>query len=199
MIYRSITYPLMLSGLVFSMTSYAAEVNPPLVASTCVGCHGMGGSSVGPATPTIAGISVDTFVEAMQAYQKDERPSTIMGRIAKGYTEKELKVMADYFSQQNFVRYTQEVDAERVKRGAKLHDEYCEKCHEEQGYIDEDGSAILAGQWLPYLQFSLADFHSGERDMSKKMRKRMEKMVKKQGEGSLEDVAHFYASQTKQP
>jgi sulfide dehydrogenase cytochrome subunit len=189
----------MLSGLVFSMTSYAAEANPPLVASTCVGCHGTGGSSVGPATPTIAGISADTFVEAMQAYQKDERPSTIMGRIAKGYTEKELKVMADYFSQQNFVRYAQEVDAEKVKRGAKLHDEYCEKCHEEQGYVDEDGSAILAGQWLPYLQFSLADFHGGERDMSKKMRKRMEKMVKKQGEGSLEDIAHFYASQNKQP
>jgi sulfide dehydrogenase cytochrome subunit len=189
----------MLSGLVFSMASYAAETNPPLVASTCVGCHGTGGSSMGPATPTIAGISAETFMEAMQAYQADERPSTIMGRIAKGYTEEELKVMADYFAQQSFVRYTQEIDAEKAKKGAKLHDKYCEKCHVDQGFTDEDGSAILAGQWLPYLQFSLADFHGGERDMSKKMKKRMGKMVEKQGEESLEDIAHFYASQTKQP
>ncbi|OQY44240.1 MAG: hypothetical protein B6247_30520 [Candidatus Parabeggiatoa sp. nov. 2] len=50
---------------------------------------------------------------------------------------------------------------------------------------------------MPYLQFSLADFHSGVRDMSKKMKKRMRKMVRAKGEKSLDDIVHFYGSQTR--
>lgn len=193
---RVAKYALLVSGLTLSGSLFAGEM-PPMLAQTCVGCHGPNGSSVGPATPSIAGTEEETFVEAMRAYQKDERPSTIMGRIAKGYTDQELEIMANYFSSQEFVRYPQETDATKVNRGKALHDEYCDKCHEDNGFKDEDGSSILAGQWLPYLQFSLADYHSSQREPTKKMGKRLSKMVKEAGEGSLDDIAHFYASQTK--
>ena len=187
---------LIASSLLLSSTTWATTNSLSLLVGNCESCHGPHGSSLGPATPTIAGMAEDTFLEAMEEYQKDERPSTIMGRIAKGYTEEDLKQMASYFRKQPFVRYPQAVDASKAKQGQKLHEEYCEKCHEDNGFTDEDGSSILAGQWLPYLQFSLADFQAGKREMSKKMKKRLEKMLKAHGEESLENVANFYSSQT---
>jgi sulfide dehydrogenase cytochrome subunit len=183
-------------GLMLNPTTWATTSNLSLLVGNCEGCHGPQGSSLGPATPTIAGMAEDTFLDAMEEYQQDERPSTIMGRIAKGYTEEDFKQMATYFRKQPFVRYPQEVDASKAQQGQKLHEEYCEKCHEDNGFTDEDGSSILAGQWMPYLQFSLADFQAGHRKMSKKMKKRLEKMLQAHGEKSLEDIVHFYSSQT---
>lgn len=178
-------------------TTAAKPVTPRglMLAHTCVGCHGQGGSSLGPATPTIAGMAVDTFIDTMKAYRDGKRPSTVMGRLAKGYTDEDIAEMANYFVTQKFVRVAQQTDPEKVKNGKKLHKENCEKCHEDNGFKDEDGSSILAGQWLPYLQFQLADFHAKKREMPEKMAKRLEAMVKEGGEKTLDEVAHFYASQ----
>ena len=76
-----------------------------------------------------------------------------------------------------------------------MHDDYCEKCHTDEGRKDEDGSSVLAGQWLQYLQFTAEDFHSGAREMPKKMKSRIEAMAKEGGADSLDKVMHFYASQ----
>lgn len=194
MTYKKLSGAVMLlaGGLVLGAPAHAVDQGT-MLANTCVGCHGPAGASLGPATPSIAGMSSETFVEAMKAYQ-DARPATIMGRIAKGYTEDEIKAMGEYFAKQKFVPAAQEADADKAAKGAKLHDEYCEKCHEEKGTKDSDGSSILAGQWKPYLDAQLADFHAGKRDMSKKMAKRMESMVKEHGEGALDEIANFYAS-----
>ncbi|WP_419618139.1 c-type cytochrome [Thiolapillus sp.] len=54
---------------------------------TCAGC----GNSNGPATPSLAGASKDYIIEVMDYYATGERVSTIMGRIAKGYTKDEVK------------------------------------------------------------------------------------------------------------
>lgn len=173
----------------------AASPRGVMLANTCVGCHGQGGSSMGPATPTIAGMAVDTFTDSMKAYREGKRPSTVMERLAKGYTDEDIAEMANVFAAQKFMRQTQKVDAAKVKAGKKLHKDNCEKCHEDGGFKDEDGSSILAGQWLPYLQFQLADFQTKKREMPKKMAKKMESMVKDNGDKSLEEIAHFYASQ----
>lgn len=193
------SYALLLtSGLIFTPSVLAQEDSSvSLLVGNCIACHGPQGSSLGPATPTIAGMSQETFIDAMKAYQAGERPSTIMGRIAKGYTEKDFEAMAGYFTKSEFIRQAQQIDTKKAKKGQKLHDEFCEKCHVDGGFTDEDGSNILAGQWFPYLQFTLDDFQSGEREMTKKMKGRMEKMVKTHGEKSLEDIIHYYASQTK--
>ena len=165
-----------------------------MLANTCAGCHGTNGSSVGPATPTIAGMATDTFVEGMKAFREGTRPATIMTRIAKGYTDDEIKAMAGVFAKQPFVRLPQKVDEDLAKKGKDLHKDHCEKCHEDGGRKDEDGSSILAGQWLPYLQFAMADFTSGGREMAKKMKSQVEKVQAKDPKG-LDALMHFYASQ----
>jgi len=166
-----------------------------MLANTCAGCHGAYGSSVGPASPTIAGISRDYFIETMEAYQSGERPATIMTRIAKGYSKKEIELMAGYFSKQPFVRQPQDYDAKAAKFGKKLHKKYCEKCHEDGGRSAEDDAGILAGQWHAYLRFTLEDYTSGNRPMEKKMKKRMGKLDKAHGQAGIDALIHFYASQ----
>ena len=186
---------LLAAGMLCSSPLAWAVDRGEMLAYTCVGCHGPGGNSVGPASPNIAGLQKDTLVEGMQAFREGDRPSTIMGRIAKGYTDEELEAMAGYFSKQKPIFRQQQHDAELAKKGEKYHEEYCDKCHEEGGKKDEDGSGILAGQWKPYLDFQMADFMGDKRDMSKKMRKRMEKMVEENGKEALDAVVDYYASQ----
>ena len=166
-----------------------------LLAAQCAGCHGPSGNSVGPAIPTIAGQNKDVLVGMMKEYASGEYPSTIMGRIAKGYDEKDLEAIAEYFSRQKFVPAKQEFDAAAAKEGAKLAEKYCEKCHEDGGKKVDEDIARLAGQWLPYLQFTMADFMSGKREMPKKMKTRVEKLVKSKGDKGLNAVLNFYASQ----
>ena len=166
-----------------------------MLANTCAGCHGVNGSSVGPSSPTIAGMSRDYFVETMEAYQSGERPSTIMTRIAKGYSKKEIELMADYFSKQAFVRQPQKYDAKAAKLGKKLHKKYCVKCHEDSGRSADDDAGILGGQWQPFLRFTMEDFTSGKRPMKKKKQERVNKLFKEHGQAGVEALIQFYASQ----
>jgi len=183
-----------------SSVAFAADEKPLLsgasasmLANTCAGCHGTLGASAGPATPSISGISAVYFEEVMQGFKSGEVKSTIMGRIAAGYSEEEIKAMGEFFSKQSFVAATQASDAGLAKTGAKLHDKYCEKCHAEGGTSAEDDSGILAGQLTPYLRFTIADFKAGDREMPKKMNKQFTNLMKKEGDAGLEALLNFYA------
>jgi sulfide dehydrogenase cytochrome subunit len=167
-----------------------------MLSETCAGCHGTDGASVGPAIPTIAGMNGEYFVELMQGYKKDEVYGTIMNRIAKGYTEEEIALMATFFAGKKFVAAKQEFDEGLTKTGLKLHDKYCEKCHSEGGKILEDEEYyILAGQWTPYLKNAMADFMEERREMPKKMKKKLDKLIKKEGDAGLEALFAYYASE----
>lgn len=176
----------------------SAAAEPPdavtIMASTCVGCHGADGTSRGPATPTIAGMAPETFVDAMKAFKDGSRTATIMDRIAKGFTEEETKQLAEYYSKLPFGRAPQKTDAQLVAKGQDLHNEFCKKCHADNGKKDEDGSNVLAGQWLPYLRMSIEDFTLHGRKTEKKMKAALEK-VTQQDAGGLEALMQFYASQ----
>jgi sulfide dehydrogenase cytochrome subunit len=180
------------SGLLLGATQLStASPTAAMLADTCAGCHGPEGVSYGPATPTIAGMSAEYFKTTMADYQKGARQSTVMGRIAKGYTEEEIALMADYFAGQEFVRMKQDVDPQKVEAGARLYGDNCEKCHEDNGASPEDDAGILAGQWLPYLNYTMEDFQSGRREMPKKMKKKVEKL----DNFDIEALMHFFASQ----
>ncbi|EGV51006.1 c-type cytochrome [Candidatus Endoriftia persephone] len=185
-----------------SSMAFAADKKPlmmgasdSMLANTCAGCHGTNGASAGPATPSIAGLSTEYFVEAMQGFKSGDIPTTIMARIAKGYSDDEFKQMASYFGKKPFVGAEQKYDATLAKKGAKLHDKYCEKCHAEGGSSAEDDSGVLAGQLAMYLKWSLADYKAGDREAPKKMKKKLNKMLKKEGDKGIEALVNFYASQ----
>jgi len=201
---RILSYLLLITGLalVFPMATLAEDKpklmtgsSAAMLAGSCVGCHGINGNSAGPATPSIAGVSAQFMIDMMDGFKKGEEPSSIMGRIAKGYSDDEIKAMADYFAAKSFAKATQDFDAKMAKKGAKLHEQYCEKCHAKGGTSVEDDTGILAGQWRTYLEWSVADYRAGVREPSKKMRKRMEELTAREGDKGYEALIHYYTSQ----
>ncbi len=182
-------------GILMHLPAMAEIGEGVMLAYTCAGCHGTNGNSKGPATPSLAGASKDYIIEVMEYYQTGERVSTIMGRIAKGYTKDEVKAIAEFFSKQTFVPAKgQKFDAKLAKKGAKLHDKYCEKCHAEGGTSSEDDAGILAGQWTPYLKYTLADMLAGNSHVPDKMKKKLKKMHEKTGDTGIEQLLDYYMS-----
>ena len=191
---KAISGVLVLAMLGGSSIAQAAGPSASMLAYTCAGCHGTDGSSVGPASPSIAASDPTYFTDVMLAYKNAERPSTVMTRIAKGYSEEEIEAMAEFFADQKFIRFPQQYDAAKASRGKELHEEYCEKCHEDGGRNPED-SSVLAGQWMPYLHIAMEEYLNKERDMPKKMKSKVEALIEKEGKASLDDVIHYYGSQ----
>mgnify|MGYP000748720716 CR=1 FL=1 len=75
------------------------ESGRELYRMSCAACHGTGGRSPG-AIPSINGKSSDLLFQALTEFQNGSRPSTVMGRHAKGYSRHELRLIAEFFSQQ---------------------------------------------------------------------------------------------------
>jgi len=181
-------------GLAVSSSAVAATASGEMLGNTCAGCHGPQGNSFGPAIPTIAGNAAVYLAERMKAYKNGDAPASIMGNIAKGYSDAEIDAMAEYFSKQKYRPMAQKHDANLAKAGKKLHKKYCEKCHSESGTLAEDESGMLSGQWMPYLEYSLADYHSGAAKPPKKMAKKLKKLHKKEGAAGIEKLIHYYGS-----
>jgi cytochrome c553 len=72
----------------------ALASEPPLAALSCAGCHGAA------PVPPIAGRPAAELVQQMQAFRANERPGTIMGRIARGYTDAEIAAIAAFLAAQ---------------------------------------------------------------------------------------------------
>ena len=68
------------------------------LASTCFTCHGTDGRSVGGIPPSLAGQDRNYLLQTMKDFKAGKRPATIMDQQAKGYTDKELELIADYFA-----------------------------------------------------------------------------------------------------
>ncbi len=192
-----------LIGSVFMVgASQALAAGPTAknMADTCAGCHGTNGQSVGPASPNLAGMSEAYFIDSMTYFKalekgaesgEDARPATIMNRIAKGYTDEQIEAMAAYFASLPVYKAKVPHDASKAKAGADVYDAACAKCHDENGGLADDDAGILAGQWLPWMEYSMVDFKSGNREMPKKMKKAVSKL----SDEELEAVLHFFASQ----
>lgn len=74
--------------------SAAAAAN---MGNNCFTCHGPEGKSPG-AIPSLNGKSADAIVKTMNDFKSGARPSTVMGRHAKGYTDAEIAAIANYIA-----------------------------------------------------------------------------------------------------
>lgn len=69
------------------------------LAAQCANCHGTNGKSVAE-VPSLAGQSAAMIAQKMKDYRDGKLPATLMHQLAKGYTEEQVALMADYFSKQ---------------------------------------------------------------------------------------------------
>jgi cytochrome subunit of sulfide dehydrogenase len=70
------------------------------LAATCASCHGTDGRSVTSEVIPLAGLPKSFLVDQMNAFKDGRRPATIMHQLAKGYTEAQIELIADYFAAQ---------------------------------------------------------------------------------------------------
>ncbi|HET7597492.1 MAG TPA: c-type cytochrome [Burkholderiales bacterium] len=66
--------------------------------SACFTCHGPDGRSVDGVPPALAGLDRAYLLQTLRDYKAGRRAATIMDQQAKGYTDEEFEVIADYFS-----------------------------------------------------------------------------------------------------
>jgi sulfide dehydrogenase cytochrome subunit len=180
-------------ALAFSATAFAAPPSAEMISFACAGCHGTNGGSAGLTMPSLASQSKTAIVDAMKKFKSGERPSTVMGRLAKGYSDADFDAMAGFFSKQKFHPTIQTVDAAKVKKGADLQEANCSRCHLEDGKEGKDDTPVMASQWLPYLQMQMALYESGKRKMPEKMAEKVKPLSK----ADIEALLHFYASVNK--
>lgn len=79
-------------------TTPSMPVAGEVMAHSCAACHGTEGRLGDEFFMPLAGMPESQFVRTMQDFRQDKRPSTLMGHVAKGFSDAELKAMAVYFA-----------------------------------------------------------------------------------------------------
>lgn len=182
-----------LAALTLSLSVYGEGVRSPTMLSyTCAGCHGTNGASAGEYMPTIGGLDKGYLVSVLDDYKTGLRPSTIMGRIMRGYTDQEVVAIAAFFAAQPWVSTDRIARAKLDVRGQEIHAQQCDTCHEDGGRVQKDESPRLAGQWAEYTRYVL----EGCREQGKRCEPRkMGERVMSLSDEELESLAQYYESQ----
>ncbi len=188
-----------------ALFSSASWADVDAMMGECDACHGDKGVSQWGDVPTIAGIDAFGHADALFIYRDEERPcaeseyrqgdtsraATTMCAVTADLSDDDIEAIADAYSVLPFVPAAQDFDAALAGAGAAIHEEQCDRCHSDGGSNVEDEASILAGQWIPYLERSFADYASGEREQPKKMKEKMDAL-------SADDtmaLINYYASQ----
>lgn len=88
-----------LSCLVLAAVPARAQApDPAVLAGACQGCHGIAGQG-SHGIPLIKDAhSRAEFVALLQAFRANQREATVMGRIARGYTDEQIAVLAAHYA-----------------------------------------------------------------------------------------------------
>lgn len=81
--------------VLFSSHSFAAPQSGMMLSNSCAACHGTKGKSVS-SIPGLNQLSAEEITIEMKAFKSGERKATVMGRIAKGFSDKQIKAMSEY-------------------------------------------------------------------------------------------------------
>jgi len=87
---------------VAAQTIDATRLNNLSLAATCANCHGTNGVSVaGDLMPVINNLSANEIETKLKEYKAGTRNGTIMPQLAKGYTEEQIKIIAEVLGKKN--------------------------------------------------------------------------------------------------
>jgi cytochrome subunit of sulfide dehydrogenase len=69
---------------------------PPPGASSCLGCHSAAADR--NPVPALSTFTAEQIVTAMQAFRSGTRPATVMDRLAKGFSDEEVRAIAQWYA-----------------------------------------------------------------------------------------------------
>jgi sulfide dehydrogenase cytochrome subunit len=79
-----------------AQASAAGPADAPAGAASCSGCHPTA-RWVDTTVPRLVGRNPAEIVTAMQGFKSGQRPATVMDRVAKGFSDDEIKAIAAWY------------------------------------------------------------------------------------------------------
>jgi len=173
--------------------AFAASPEQQMLAGNCNGCHGLNGVSAGPASPSFAGFDRQYLLRVLQEFRDGERAPTIMDRIMRGYSSKQIRQLAAFYAEQSWESVDLPLDPALVAEGERLHDAACAECHEDGGRHQDRDTPRIAGQWPDYLVLQLLTFR--DRPEAIPQPSKMRESLVDLSDADLHALGQFYAGQ----
>jgi cytochrome c553 len=129
----------------------------------CVSCHGPGGNSVTPLTPSIAGQPKLFMENQLVLFREGIRKSPVMTPLMAGIPDREIQQLAEHFSKQAVKRESPSVDRKLFAQGQALAKKLrCGICHLSD-FSGQKQMPRLAGQREDYLQSEMLAYRANQR------------------------------------
>ena len=93
---KAMTFAPVAMVLAVAGPAHAASVSPPGAAS-CSGCHALH-QTASSAIPRIYGRTPDEVLATLISFRDGSRPATVMNRLAKGFSDDELRAIAAWLA-----------------------------------------------------------------------------------------------------
>ena len=90
----------LLTLLSAAVSAQNANTQAQRLAASCANCHGTNGVPVAGTMPSLAGQSKESIAGKFQAFKAGTAQATVMHQLAKGYTDEQIGLIAEFFSQQ---------------------------------------------------------------------------------------------------
>jgi cytochrome c553 len=161
-------------------------------AAGCAGCHGEGGISKMPGTPSLVGLDPKYLLAAMNGYKSGRRKHDMMKSLLAAVSDADLSNIALYFALQKPARSQNPVSGKQA--AGKTAAAACAGCHGDQGVSGNPATPSLAGQDAQYLATALQAYKDGSRK-----EQTMQGLAAPLDDRVIKDLAAFYAAQQPQP
>jgi cytochrome c553 len=133
--------------------------------AACLACHGEGGKSTQPLTPSLAGQPSFYAITQLFLFREGRRSNEVMTAMAKGMSDDDMRAFSELIAKLPPIAppAAANVDTQRIARGAALAQQHrCASCHGAD-YAGDKQVARLAHQREDYLIQTLTQFRAGKR------------------------------------
>jgi len=167
-------------------------------AASCVACHGVGGNSVNPIWPSLAGQHSQYIVKQLKAFKNDERTDPLMTPMAKPLSDADIEDLAAYFAAQSATGLEAEpskvADGQRLYRGGEPINGIaaCVACHGPAGTGNPAAKyPSIRGQHAAYVVAQLKAYRSGTRKTDQQQNQMMRDVAAKLSDPQIDAVASY--------
>ena len=129
----------------------------------CVSCHGDNGATLQPTFPILSGQHFYYLYVQLKDFKSGLRKNNVMGPIASQLEKSQMKLLAKYFSEQDWPNIGYRTDsAAEIQGETATGAGQCVQCHL-GGYEGDSRIPRLAGQHPEYLLKTMIDFKQKNR------------------------------------
>jgi cytochrome c553 len=174
-----------------TVAAFSPFENGKVVAEACTSCHGAGGNSQSPGTPSLAGQQPVYFVAATQEYLTSTRDSAPMIPLLRKLSKLDIESAALYFASQMPAQRSAPATGDAAA-GEPL-TAVCGGCHGSHGVSTDSATPSLAGQDPQYLAHSIKAYRTTRKHAL------MSRLVASLSDQDIANIAAFYSVQKSKP